>query len=162
MEFGRISVLSTEIASSGVGGKTFAREIQYCKLKGDENVPAGQLSWRGILPPVHVPVSTELASLSTIPSVSNATLIRWSSYDPNNRNVQASEEPRWEQGRCVGQGHVAGAFYTDPSWTPAAFTFIRSVTEVVSDREEVRRVDSIEEIRVTWLGSVMTFKRVRT
>lgn len=123
-----------------------------------------KLTWKADLAPLELS-SPETPLNATIPTILNSTLLRWSTYNPLTQGSQASEVPDWDQGTAIGKGRIAGSLFTDPSWVEAHFVFIRSkneFTEIEENGEEVtKNIDSVEEIRVRWLGSVATFKRVR-
>lgn len=112
--------------------------------------------------PSNASLSAPTTSLGSIPSVSNADLLRWSAYDPSDSRSTA-DIPRWETGAVAGAGRVALSGFVNPGWTSAVITFIRSSKVVKGPSDEEVVVNSVEEIRVRWaeLGKVGVFKRVR-
>lgn len=120
-----------------------------------------------MLPPLTLPSTASLSSpstsLGTIPSVSNANLLRWCAYDPSDPRSSSADIPRWETGAVAGAGRVALSGFVNPGWTSAVITFVSSATVVQGPSGEEGVVHSVEEIRVRWaeLGKVGVFKRVR-
>lgn len=91
-----------------------------------------------------------------------------SSLDPNStayRSQNHGAGPNWTEGCVRAYGRIALTGYTSPSYSPAEVRFLRSVTELRNPEnpEQVRTVESIEEIHMRWseMHKVTTFKRVR-
>ncbi|KAL8283753.1 hypothetical protein RQP46_005548 [Phenoliferia psychrophenolica] len=144
------------------------RTLEFTKLTGDVNVPAGQISWVAELPPLDLSDYTSTNSLGTVPSVTNEILLRWSSYDPL---TAAGPTPDWDSGTVAGAGHVAMPGFLQDAWIPAQLVFVRSTHKVTREifsqdgttSMETREMEVVEEIRLRWseLGKVGVFRRVR-
>ncbi|KAI5480005.1 metal homeostatis protein bsd2 [Pseudohyphozyma bogoriensis] len=168
LEFGQLSIQDVPSVDGPLGRLAGSRRLQFIKLTGDINVPSGSVSWYVDLPPSHP--AQDGSEEPTVPSITNEKLVKWSAFDPA-VPTPTRDIPDWEEGTCVGKGHVAYPGFVNPSWTPATATFIRSTktfTRVVKDSngdevEEERKEDFIEEIRLKWrrLGKVSVFRRVR-
>lgn len=171
--------------------RLYDRALIFTKITGDSNVPSGQQSWNAFLSPTYVPKSQDplhalsptsvpesqdplhAASMGTVPSVTNETLLRWATQDPTLSSYNGADGPRWDEVTLDGAGRVALSGFVNPGWTSAAITLIRSSTRVTRLKydarddgevgEEVKVVDTVEEIRLRWpeLGKVGVFCRVR-
>lgn len=135
-------------------------ELQFCL--------AGQTSWLAILPAAAM--STHLANLADgpVPSVEADKFHLLSSLDPSSASYQSLNNgtgPDWTEGCVRAYGRIALTGYTSPSYSPAEVRFLRRETRLCNpDRlEEVRTVETIEEIHVRWLEmhKVTVFKRMR-
>lgn len=108
-------------------------------------------------------------TLGTVPSVTNAELLRWSAFDPL---ATSALEPPWTRGTVDGAGHIAGSGFVTPTWINAQLVFVRSAHRVGRETlardgsgpvQESREIEVVDEIRLRWreLGKVSCFRRVR-
>ncbi|SGY31342.1 BQ5605_C002g01223 [Microbotryum silenes-dioicae] len=171
LEFGYITVrlvASDTMPSVHPDATVYERQLEFCKVTGDANVPSGQISWAVPLSPIEeVASSIDQVNLGTIPSVRNEQLLQWSAFDPDDWNG-SQEVPDWDQGTMEGWGRVAAVGFSNAGATPTQMIFIRS-TETIEPppdaplEAETKRIDVVEEIRLRWteMGKTAVFKRVR-
>lgn len=135
--------------------------LEYTKLTGDENVPAGAPSWTAYLASpttletIHLGTSTETTKDDVeVPHVPVETLDGWVFGD-----ASTFGEPDWSRGRVEAQGRLAFSAYRYPRWSDATVTFVSHPSPGGGTGGGV----FVDEIRMAWkeLEKVSVFRRVR-
>ena len=149
------SVVREPLATDLEGSIKRRRSIlEFIKVTGDTNVPAGQVSWVAILPSQHEGEDVRFSAMQRymdnsqpepdlqklmLQSVLRRDWEEWSDMPPSMaRQNNGNGAPRWNEGSVQAAGRIAFDGFVDTRFIDAQATFVRELS------------GEVDEIRIRW------------
>ena len=134
--------------------------LEFIKITGDTNVPAGQVSWVAVLPSeededninqsdAHRYANNDQVEPDLdkrlLPSILREDWENWSDIPPSTtRRNHGFNVPRWNEGSVQAAGRIAFNGFVDTRFIDAQATFVRE------------KSGEVDEVRIRWCGAALS------